>query len=83
MEYRTRSVRLDDEVWAAVQKHELSANKLLRAALGLSATVIEQVASISDDLAEFDKKRAETGQRIQRGARRTERQPLLKPKEWK
>ena len=35
MEYKSRSVRLDDEVWAAVQSHELSANRLLRRALKL------------------------------------------------
>lgn len=37
MEYRSRSVRLDDEVWVAIQRHELSANKLLRLALGLDS----------------------------------------------
>lgn len=37
MEYKTRSFRIDDEVWLAVCQHELSANQLLRAALGLSS----------------------------------------------
>lgn len=35
MEYRSRTFRIDDEVWEAIQKHELSANKLLRVVLGL------------------------------------------------
>lgn len=40
MEYRSRSFRIDDEVWAAIQKHELSANKLLRIALGLEEATL-------------------------------------------
>ncbi len=35
MEYKSRSVRLDDEVWEAVRLNELSANRLLRRALNL------------------------------------------------
>lgn len=36
MDYRSRSLRLDDEVWAAIQAHEKSANQILRDALGLN-----------------------------------------------
>ena len=36
MEYHSRSVRLGDDVWVALREHELSANQLLRGALGLS-----------------------------------------------
>jgi hypothetical protein len=38
MEYRSRSVRLGDDVWAAIQAHEKSANQILREALGLNGT---------------------------------------------
>ena len=34
-EWKSRTVRLDDEVWEALGKHQLSANKLLRRALYL------------------------------------------------
>lgn len=41
MEYRSRTFRIDDEVWEAVQKHELSANQLLRRVLRLDVPVVE------------------------------------------
>ncbi len=34
-ELNSRSFRIEDEVWKAVQAHELSANQLLRRALGM------------------------------------------------
>jgi len=43
-ELRSRSFRIEDEVWKAVQAHELSANQLLRQALGMPSKAIRLVA---------------------------------------
>ena len=44
MEYNLRTVRLGDDVWEAVQAHAMSANELLRLALGMAARPIRKVS---------------------------------------
>lgn len=39
MAHRTRSIVLDDEVWAALGSNDLSANQLLRLQLGLDTEI--------------------------------------------
>lgn len=78
MEYRSRSVRLDDEVWAAIQKHELSANKLLRVALGLDRPRITEFPDI--DMTDYQRRGSkastETRSRITRGTQGALARPL-------
>ncbi len=53
-EPKKRTIRLDDDVWEALKAHPMSANKLLRAYLGLDgrAKVMESaVELVSDQLA--------------------------------
>ncbi len=44
-ELKVRSFRIEDGVWEAVQGHELSANQLLKMALGLDHVVTKVLAS--------------------------------------
>lgn len=63
MEYKKRSVRLDDECWEAVKAHEMSANRLLRMVLGLDkeakVTVVPVVSTGATKKEEFV-----TGERV-------------------
>ncbi len=59
MEYNLRTVRLGDDVWEAVQASEMSANELLRLALGMAPRKVSKkqahVAALkaSDPVAEL------------------------------
>lgn len=82
MEYRSRSLRIADDVWEALQASEFSANQLLRSALGLTARIplIELAPdglALPDDIPKVAA-RLEAVRNI-----RPLREPLLKPKERK
>ena len=65
-----RSVRLDDDVWAAVKDLNVSLNQFLRGLL-LDHSIIANPAILLEDAAEFDERRAETRERMANGAGRT------------
>ncbi len=47
-ELKVRSFRIEDEVWEAVRAHELSANQLLKMALGMTGVVAKVFAPPPD-----------------------------------
>ncbi len=47
-ELKVRSFRIEDEVWEAVRAHEMSANQLLKMALGMTGVVAKVFAPPKD-----------------------------------
>lgn len=62
MEYKSRSLRLAEDVWDALQAHELSANQLLREALGLPFARARNVGEKAMD--KFDKENPHIAARL-------------------